>query len=124
LRRTWRPGTAAHGSRYLWILYAPAPNFAALFAASIVGAPIVGVFALVQSSYHLWITPDELRGRVNSVFRPVTVGMEPLSITLTGALLQAIGGVTTILVAVVPQVVLAALTTFILRMSRVDPACE
>ena len=84
----------------------------------------MGVFALVQSSYHLWITPDELRGRVNSVFRPVTVGMEPLSITLTGALLQAIGGVTTILVAVVPQVVLAALTTFILRMSRVDPACE
>ena len=42
----------------------------------------------------------------------MTFGVEPLSIVLAGILLQAYGGATTILIVFVPQVVLAALTTF------------
>ncbi|MGI8825310.1 MAG: hypothetical protein ACR2JC_06670 [Chloroflexota bacterium] len=52
----------------------------------------MAIFLVVQSSYQLRVIPDELRGRVNSVFLLATVGLEPLSITLTGILLQAFGG--------------------------------
>jgi hypothetical protein len=59
---------------------------------------------------------------VNGVFRLLTVGVKPLSIALTGVLLQAFGGVTTILIVFVPQVILAALTTIIPRLRRAAPA--
>ncbi len=100
---------ATWGWALTWILYALAPNLATLFAAYIIGAPIVTIFLVIQSSYQLRLIPDELRGRVNSVFLLVTVGLEPLSIILTGVLLQAFGGVATILMVFVPQVILAAL---------------
>lgn len=101
-----------------WIPYALAPNLASLFAAYIVGAPIVAIFLVVQSSYQLRLIPDELRGRVNSVLLLATVGLEPLSIALTGVLLQNFGAVTTILIVVVPQVLLAAVTTLNPRIRR------
>ena len=104
------------------IPYALAPNLAALFAAYIVGAPIVAIFLVVQSSYQLRLIPDELRGRVNSVFRLVTLGLQPLSLALTGVLLQNFGGVSTILIVFVPQVVLAALTTLNPHLRRAAPA--
>jgi MFS family permease len=113
---------ATWGWAFTWIPYALAPSFATLCAASIVGAPIVSVFILVQSSYQLRLVPDELRGRVNSVFRLLTVGVEPLSIALTGVLLQAYGGVSTILIVFTPQVLLAALTTLNPRLRRAAPS--
>lgn len=110
------------GWAFTWIPYALAPNLATLFAAYIVGAPIVAIFLVVQMSYQLRLIPDELRGRVNSVFRLLTVGLEPLSIALTGVLLQAFGGVSTILIVFAPQVVLAALTTLNPHLRRAAPA--
>ncbi len=104
-----------------WIPYALAPNLATLFAAYLIGAPIVAIFLVVQSSYQLRLIPDELRGRVNSVILLVTVGLEPLSIILTGVLLQAFGGVSTILIVFVPQVVLAALTALKSRLRHAAP---
>jgi MFS family permease len=103
---------ATWGWALTWVPYALAPNFPMLLVSYLVGAPVVGMFILVQSTYQLRLVPDERRGRVNSVFRLITVGVEPLSIALTGILLQAYGGVTAILIVFVPQVVLAALTTF------------
>jgi len=94
-----------------WIPYALAPNLVTLFAAYVVGAPIVTIFLVVQSTYQLRLIPDELRGRVNSVILLATVGLEPLSIALSGVLLQNFGAVSTILIVFVPQVVLAVLTT-------------
>jgi MFS family permease len=115
LQRRFTFGTlmvlATWGWALTWIPYALAPNMTTLFAAYIVGAPIVAIFLVVQSSYQLRLIPDELRGRVNSVFLLMTVGLEPLSIVLTGVLLQAFGAVSTILIVFVPQVLLAVLTT-------------
>lgn len=126
LQRRFKFGTlmvlATWGWALTWIPYALAPNLATLFAAYIVGAPIVAIFLVVQSSYQLRLIPDELRGRVNSVFQLVTVGLEPLSITLTGVLLQAFGGVSTILIIFVPQVLLAAVTTLNPRLRHAAPA--
>lgn len=103
---------ATWGWALTWVPYALAPNFATLFIGSLVGSPIVAIFIFAQSTYQLRLVPDELRGRVNSVFRLITVGVEPLSVALTGILLQAYGGVSTILIVFAPQVVLAALATF------------
>ncbi len=126
LQRRFTFGTlmvlATWGWALTWIPYALAPNLAALFAAYIVGAPIVAIFLVVQSSYQLRLIPDELRGRVNSVFRLVTLGLQPLSLALTGVLLQNFGGVSTILIVFVPQVVLAALTTLNPHLRRAAPA--
>jgi MFS family permease len=122
LQRRFTFGTlmvlATWGWALTWIPYALAPNLATLFGAYIVGAPIVAIFLVVQSSYQLRLIPDEVRGRVNSVFRLLTVGLEPLSITMTGILLQAYGGVSTILIVFAPQVLLAALTTLNPRLRR------
>lgn len=126
LQRRFAFGTlivlATWGWALTWIPYALAPNFFTLFAASIVGSPIVAIFIVTQSSYLLRLVPDELRGRVNSVFRLLTVGVEPLSIALTGILLQTYGGVTTILIVFVPQVLLAVVTAFSPRLHLASPA--
>lgn len=113
---------ATWGWALTWIGYAVAPNLTALFAAYIVGAPVVAIFMVVQSSYQMRLVPDEFRGRVNSVFRFVSFGPEALSLALTGVLLQAYGGVTTILIVFVPQVVLAALTMLNPHLRRSEPA--
>jgi hypothetical protein len=52
-----------------------------------------------------------LQGRVNSVFRLIAFGGQPIGLALTGILLQSFGPLATILVLLVPQVVLAVLVT-------------
>src|SRR5260370_35302033 len=56
--------------------------------------------------------PDHLQGRVNSVFRLIAFGGQPLGIALTGILLQAYGPVVTVFLAFIPQVILAVAVTF------------
>ena len=95
----------------LWPLQALAPN---PFALGVVIASlfVVGpVYDVVQFSYRLSLIPDELQGRVNSVFRLAAFGMQPLGLALTGWLLQAFGPITTILALTVPQLALAIATT-------------
>jgi hypothetical protein len=40
--------------------------------------------------YRLALTPDALQGRVNSIARLISFGLAPLSIALTGILLQSV----------------------------------
>jgi MFS family permease len=116
LQRRFTFGTlmvlATWGWAFTWIPYALAPNFATLVVAYVVGAPIVSIFLVVQTSYQLRLVPDQLRGRVNSIFLLATAGLEPVSFILTGELLQAYGGTRTILIIFVPQALLAVLTAF------------
>jgi MFS family permease len=90
-----------------WALYAVAPTPLLLGVVNAVSFTIVPVYMSVQYSYRLARTPDALQGRVNSVFRLIAYGNQPLSLALTGALLQAWGPIATILVLTVPQVLLA-----------------
>jgi hypothetical protein len=55
-----------------------------------------------QYSYRLTVIPDVLQGRVNSVFKLVAFGGEPISLALTGFLLRVVGPVTTVIVITVP----------------------
>jgi predicted MFS family arabinose efflux permease len=75
----------------LWPLFAIAPNaivlgiiFAGFFA-------VIPIFNAVQFSYRLALIPDALQGRVNSSFRMLAYGFQPIGAALGGILIQAIG---------------------------------
>jgi predicted MFS family arabinose efflux permease len=57
---------------------------------------VMTVFGVIQFSYRLALIPDELQGRVNSVYRLVLFAGDPLGLALTGALLQVIGVMATV----------------------------
>lgn len=103
------------GSQWLWalllLLFALAPNLLAL-AGLLALLYIVGtLFDVVQFSYRLGLIPDELQGRVNSVYRLFAFSGAPLGLTLTGVLLQAFGPILTILLFGAGLLILAMVTT-------------
>lgn len=78
-------------SALLFPLLAFAPSF--WFLALIIGlfwmtGPIYNV---VQFSYRISLIPDELQGRVNSVFRLLAFGFQPLGAALAGLLIERYG---------------------------------
>jgi MFS family permease len=79
-------------------LMAVAPNVIALGV--VMGALffLTPVYNVVQFTYRAAIIPDELQGRVNSVFRLVAFGGQPIGTALAGLLLQKAGTVPTVLV--------------------------
>ena len=95
-----------------WLLFIVAPNPFMLGVAVSLSFIVVPIYMSVQFGYRLSIIPDHLQGRVNSVFRLVAFGSEPLGMALTGILLQAVGPITTVLVLFVPQGILAVVATF------------
>jgi MFS family permease len=108
----------------LWPLYAVAPNpiFLGVISALIF---ITGpVYNVVQFSYRLALIPDELQGRVNSVFRLLAFGFQPLGWVVTGVLIQLISVIPTILVLFVVCLVLAVLTTFNPHVRHARPLSE
>ena len=54
------------------------------------------LYDITQFSYRMALIPDELQGRVNSVYRMIARATPPLGLALTGVLLQRLGGLTTI----------------------------
>jgi MFS family permease len=95
----------------LFPLFVVAPNIFLL------GAILAGLFMLnpiynvTQFSYRLALIPDHLQGRVNSSFRLLAYGFQPIGAALSGILLDHIGVVPTVLVFATWFVVLAVLTT-------------
>ncbi|MBV9616802.1 MAG: hypothetical protein JO031_15215, partial [Ktedonobacteraceae bacterium] len=61
---------------------------------SFISGPIYNV---VQFSYRSALIPDELQGRVNSVFRLIAFGGQPIGVALIGWLLQSAGVTETII---------------------------
>ncbi len=113
MRTRIRFGQAIIGSVIVWsiatLLLAFAPS--ALLLAVGVGLtslmwPIYGV---VLVSYRLSLTPDHLQGRVNSAFRFLSYGSEPLGAALGGVLLVPLG----------PRVVLALISAGLVLSSLV-----
>jgi MFS family permease len=107
-----------------WPLYAIAPNplFLGVIAAiSFITGPVYNV---VQFSYRLSLIPDELQGRVNSVFRLLAFGFQPLGWALTGVLIQVIQVIPTILVLFACLLMLAVLTTLNPHVRHARPQSE
>jgi predicted MFS family arabinose efflux permease len=94
-----------------WLLFAVAPNPLILGIVTTVTFIIVPIYLSVQFGYRLALIPDHLQGRVNSVFRLIAFGSEPIGLAVTGILLQAFGPVTTVLVLFVPQFILSIAAT-------------
>lgn len=95
-----------------WLLFAVARTPLTLGIVTAVTFVVVPIYMATQFSYRLRLIPDNLQGRVNSVFRLIAFGSEPLGIALTGVLLQIWGPVATILILFVPQLALAVAATF------------
>jgi len=116
LQRRFSFGQVMIGATWVWVLtwlpYALAPNLVALGIANVAGWFIIPIFMNTQFSYRLTIIPDELQGRVNSVFKLVAFGSQPISLALTGVLLQGFGPISTVLIITVPQLILATVTQF------------
>jgi MFS family permease len=107
-----------------WFLLGFAPNVWLLGA---VGAMIwiTGpIYNVVQFSYRLALIPDELQGRVNSVFRLLAFGFIPLGMGLTGALLQWVDVLPTIFIFGAVQVLLAVATSINPHVLRARPLEE
>lgn len=49
------------------------------------------LYNVVQFSYRVALIPDELQGRVNSTFRLVAIGLQPVGAALSGVLLERFG---------------------------------
>ncbi len=95
-----------------WLLYAVAPNPLILGIVNGLSYSVVPLYMVMQYSYRMTIIPDHLRGRVNSVFRLIAFGSQPLGFALTGILLQTIGPVMSVIVLFIPQFILAIAVTF------------
>ena len=92
-------------------LFAIAPS-PLLFGVIAAGQWITGpIYNAVQFSYRLALIPDALQGRVNSVFRLLAFGFQPLGAALSGVLLQSIGAPSTVLVFSACTAALALLAT-------------
>lgn len=111
-------------SALLLPFFAIAPNVVVLgllLAVSFCTGPIYNV---VQMSYRMAIIPDELQGRVNSIFRLIAFGGQPLGLALTGILIQRTGVVTTILICAIGMVGFAIAATVNAHVRRARPLSE
>lgn len=115
LQRRFSFGQVMLGATWFWVaswpLYILAPNIWILGLVNAFGFIVLPIYMGTQYAYRLTLIPDELQGRVNSVFKLIAFGVEPLSLALTGALLQWFGPDATIWLIFAPQVVLAIFTT-------------
>jgi MFS family permease len=82
----------------IWSLYAVAPTPVALAAVAFVGSAVMSTYNTVQMAYRMVLIPDALQGRVNSLFRLIAFSGQPVSLLLTGFLLETVGSTTTVVV--------------------------
>ena len=93
-----------------WPLQVLAPNPYILGAIGAVIFLMGPIYNVVQFSYRSALIPDRLQGRVNSAFRLLTFGFQPIGGALAGILLKFFGPVTTILAFGIVFVVAALVT--------------
>lgn len=95
LREHWRCGRILFVALLVWscaaLLLACAPWPALLLASKFLFSFTWPAYAVAVVSYRLQQTPDELQGRVNSAFRNLSYGSEPLGSALGGLLLVLLG---------------------------------
>ncbi|HEY1389335.1 MAG TPA: MFS transporter [Ktedonobacterales bacterium] len=123
-----RFATVIIGMMWLWTLlfpfYALAPNpvwLGIVVAATFVSAPVYNV---VQMSYRLALIPDELQGRVNSVFRLIAFAGQPIGLAVTGFLLEAFNPLITVLAFMAIQAFVSILATFNSHVRNAKPLAE
>ena len=118
-------GQAIIGTSWIFALSVPfyiiAPNPLVLGAVTAVAFIVGPIYNVVQFSYRSALIPDELQGRVNSVFRLIAFGGQPLGLALTGLGIQTIGVVQTILIGTAVMVLLALAATVNTHVRHAQP---
>jgi hypothetical protein len=79
------------------------------------------IYNVVQFSYRLALIPDKLQGRVNSTFRLLAFGLQPLGAGLSGLLLQKIGTTPTVMIFGLWYLFLAVATTLNVHVRHARP---
>lgn len=92
-------------------LYLIAPNVVVIGLIMAALSTIGTLYNIVQYSYRLSRIPDALQGRVNSVFRLIAFGGQPVGAAVIGAVLQFTGAQAAILVITACLGVMAVATT-------------
>ncbi|HKT38831.1 MAG TPA: MFS transporter [Ktedonobacterales bacterium] len=108
----------------LFPLYALAPNpvwLGIVVATAFVSSPVYNV---VQMSYRLALIPDELQGRVNSVFRLIAFAGQPIGLAITGLLLEAFNPLVTVLAFMALQAFVSILATVNSHVRNAKPLAE
>jgi predicted MFS family arabinose efflux permease len=108
----------------LWTVQALAPN---PYILGVIGAGqfVLGpIYNVVSVGYRLALIPDELQGRVNSSFRLLAFGFQPLGAALTGLALQYLSVITTIYLFGGFLFLLALATTVIPTVRRAPPLSQ
>jgi MFS family permease len=96
----------------VWTLVGLAPNLVVVAVLVAAAGFVIPTFDVVQFSYRLALIPDELQGRVNSIYRLVAIGTLPAGQAMAGGLLQGIGPRPTILLVGGGYGILALVSTF------------
>jgi len=96
----------------LFPLYLLVPSVFLLGAVYALIYMLAPVYNVVQFSYRVALIPDALQGRVNSVFRLLAHGFNPLGAAACGVLLEHAGALWTVVLFGASYLMLAVLTTF------------
>ncbi|HET8906063.1 MAG TPA: MFS transporter [Ktedonobacterales bacterium] len=113
---------------WLWTLliplYALAPSPVWLGVVVAITFLLSPIYNVVQMSYRLALIPDELQGRVNSVFRLIAFFGQPIGLAVTGLLLEKFNPLVTVLVFTVLQGAVTALATLNPHVRNARPLAE
>lgn len=116
LQKRFTFGQLTIGSAWVWAIswlaLAIAPNTFVLGIANAATFIVVPIYMSVQFSYRLIVIPDSLQGRVQSIYRLLSFGSQPLGLALTGFLIQWLGPIWAIIVLFFPQGLFALAATF------------
>lgn len=116
LQRRFTFGQVMIGSAWVWavswLALAIAPNLWVLGIANGISFIIVPIYTATQFSYRLIVIPDQLQGRVQSIYRLLSFGSQPLGFVLTGFLISWVGAVWSVVLLFVPQLFFCLLATF------------
>ncbi len=105
----------------LFPMYLLVPQFFLLGAVSALIYMMAPIYNVVQFSYRLALIPDDLQGRVNSTFRLLAFGLQPLGAALSGLLLQKLGPRPTIIIFGLWFLFLAVSTTLNMHVRHARP---
>ena len=108
----------------IWPLLAIAPNLVVLtlfFMLYLIWGRIMNV---VNFSYRMTVTPDEMRGRSSGIGSLLVRGSLPIGIALTGILIQNLGVVTTVFIISGCRVLIALAATLNSQVRNAPPAIK
>ena len=97
----------------LFLLFLPFAPGLLLVGLLLVGTNMAAsIFDVTQRTHRMALIPDELQGRINSIYRLIIFGSQPIGLALTGIALQTLGSFATILLYGVGFIVIAVAILF------------